>query len=133
MSATKGRPRRRGPRRGARLPPHLALGDFQDAVCPFFESDTIVPRRCVCIILSRLAILRIEGCLNGTLSQSSWHPLGSTARTSRRSVAGAGRRPRESICRGQREHKGSFRGYLPEKGWGCGVFLTLASRCPRSI
>ena len=35
------------------------------------------------------------------------------------------------VDRGQREHKGSFRGY-PKKGWWCGALLSLVSCYPRS-
>ena len=35
------------------------------------------------------------------------------------------------VNRGQRERKGSFRGY-PNKGVCCGLLLTLVSCCPRS-
>ena len=40
------------------------LRDLKDSVYPFFESDTFF-LECVSVFLfSRLAILRIEGCLN---------------------------------------------------------------------
>ena len=34
-----------------------------------------VPRMCVCVVFSRSAVLRIEGCLNSTLQQYSRNPL----------------------------------------------------------
>ena len=36
----------------------------------------LVPRMIVCAVASCLAMLRIEGCLNSTLWQFSWNPLG---------------------------------------------------------
>ena len=55
-----GRPivERRGP---------VVLRDFKDAVCPFFESDTLFLECSLCVVFSSLAILRIEGCLNNAL------------------------------------------------------------------
>ena len=50
---------------------------FEDTVCPFFESGNQSPcsSNVCCIVFGCLAILRIEGCLNSTLSQHYWNPL----------------------------------------------------------
>ena len=37
-------------------------------IYPFFQSDALLLERVVCAVFSCLAILRIEGCLNGTPS-----------------------------------------------------------------
>ena len=42
------------------------------------------------------------------------------------------RPPGSGVNRGQRGHKGSFRGYLTTRGWR-GVLLFLVSSCPRSL
>ena len=46
----------------------LSFQGFQRYGLSIFESDTPFLRRCVCIVFSRLATLRIEGCLSSTLS-----------------------------------------------------------------
>ena len=40
--------------------------DFKDTVYPFVESDSLFLEWCVCVVVSNLAILRREGCLNST-------------------------------------------------------------------
>ena len=48
----------------------LVVRDFRDKVCPFFESDTLFLEWLCCVVFSRFAILRIEGCLNSALQQT---------------------------------------------------------------
>ena len=56
---------------------HLEGGQgFQGYGLSTLRIGYLVPRMFVCAVFSCLAVLRIEACLNSTLSQYYWNPLG---------------------------------------------------------
>ena len=64
------------------------LTGFQGCGLSILRIGYLVPRMCVCVVFSCLAILRIEGCLNSTLQRCSWNPLGAGARERQRHPGG---------------------------------------------
>ena len=80
---------------------------------------------CFCVVLSRSAVLRIEGCLNSTLSQDAWNPPGNDGPLGR--AAARGVEPDDEPPGGAKAH------HRAEHGAGRGQPAELAGGARRAL